>query len=193
MATLYVFHACRAEWSDDKRIECLAGTRLDESGAAIVREVATDLSGRDIGSVHASESESDQQTAEIIGNLLGARCRIDPDLHEFDYGLWQGLLLAEIKQRHAKLYRQWREAPITVRPPGGETFAEAQDRICKAIDHILKRHHHQPALAVLHPVAAGLLKCRLDGLDTSAIWKNVDWIGTWTSYELDRQSLEATS
>jgi probable phosphoglycerate mutase len=111
-------------------------------------------------------------------------------LRELDYGLWQGLLESEVKQRYGKVYRQWQEAPLTACPPGGEAFPDAQARICQAVACILKRNRGRNVLVVLQPVAAALLKCRLNRLDCSTVWDNVDCLGAWASYDADGIDLE---
>ena len=130
-----------------------------------------------------SPNESDRQTAQIAADVLGVRPRIDADLRELDYGLWQGLLVEDVKQRHARAYRQWMEAPTSVCPPEGETLEEAAKRLDGALQRILKRQRGRTVLLVVHPVAAGLLRCRLAGSDLSNIWDCVNWPGAWEQYD----------
>jgi phosphoserine phosphatase len=190
MAALYVLQAGRNQWSDANRIESAVGVPLSEAGAAAIQQIAEELADKNIEAIYAPPGESERQTAQIVAGKLKVRTRTNEDLRELDYGLWQGLLVSEVKQRYAKVYRQWQEAPLTACPPGGECFPDAQERLCQAVARILKRHRGRSVLLVLQPVAAALLKCRLFGLGCSAVWENVDLLSTWTSYETDRLDFE---
>lgn len=186
MAMLYVIQAGRTEWSEQTRIDSTVGVPLSPAGASATREIATELAGRNITAIYGSHNESDRQTAQIVADVLSVRPHASEDLRELDYGLWQGLRIEDIKHRHTRVYRQWLEAPMTICPPEGEALHEAQGRVVAAIEKIVRRHRDQNVLAVLHPLVAGLLRCRLIGINLSNIWENVNWMGTWVSYDLLR-------
>ncbi|NQU76466.1 MAG: histidine phosphatase family protein [Planctomycetes bacterium] len=185
MANLYLLQSGRTQWCDSNRFASAAGVPLSEAGEEAIRKVAVELADRPIKAIYAPPCESERQTAQIVGKLLKLRWHCREGLRELDYGLWQGLLLEEVKKRYGKVYRQWREAPTSANPPGGETFTEAQERICKTVAGILKRHRGEDVLLILQPVAVALVKCRLTGADASAVWGNVDMPETWTCYKLD--------
>jgi probable phosphoglycerate mutase len=173
-------------WNDAKRIDSAAGSSLSEAGAATIHQVVEELADRQIKVIYAPQGESESQTAQIVSRCLKLRWHCRQDLRELDFGLWQGLLVEEVKQRYGKVYRQWRATPTQTCPPGGETFSDAQERIWAAVSKILKRHRDQNVMLILQPVAAALLKCRLDSADPDAIWDNIEWMGTWTSHDLDQ-------
>ncbi len=85
-----------------------------------------------------------------------------------------------------------RQAEQSACPPGGETFAQAQERIWNGVEKIFKRHRGHKVLLVLQPVVASLLKCRVAGEGSSAVWENVTWGGSWSSYDLGGLSLRET-
>jgi phosphoserine phosphatase len=137
---LYVLQSGRTEWSDQGRFESAAGMPLTEVGAAAVREILEELRGRDIEAVYSSTEPAESQTAQIAADQLGIKRVRCEELRDLDYGLWQGLLVEEVRHRYAKAYRQWHESPAESRPPGGESFAEAQERILTAAQKITRRH-----------------------------------------------------
>ena len=110
------------------------------------------------------------------------------DLQEIDYGLWQGLTIAEIRRRQPKAYRQWLEAPSTIRPPGGEALCEAQERIRGACKEIMKRHKSDTPLLVLRPIALSLVRCLLENKSTEMLWGETGEASTWCTYEVDEES-----
>lgn len=188
---LFVVQTGQTIWDVQDRIESLPGAPLTENGEQAVAQVADELAacGPGVCSIYACDSESECQTADLIAHAIGAKVRTDPDLHELDYGLWQGLTRDELKRRQPKLIRQWIDSPSSVRPPGGETLDEAQQRLRAAIKNILKRHKEGATLLVLRPVAVGLLRCMVTNDPVEQIWAHVDSEFTWGSYEMDSLSL----
>ncbi len=193
MSRFYVLKTGQTVFETQDRIESAGGSALTDEGAAAVRQAAVEIAGKDIDVIYCSEGEAEHQSAKEAGKLLHLKVRIAPDLHELDYGLWQGLTLSEIRRRQPKVHRQWIEAPMTVCPPGGETLADAQQRICKTLKGIVKRHKDETPLVVLRPVAMGLLRCALDQKDTETIWQQIDGDLVWCSYEMNLEALAAVS
>ena len=70
-----------------------------------------------------------RDTAELAG--LGDRAEVDPDLHERDYGEYEGLTTKEIRKTIPG-WDVWRDEV-----PGGETLAAVGARVDRAIARAL--------------------------------------------------------
>ena len=189
MTTVYVIQTGRTVWEERSRFESAAGSPLTDEGAGAVKSTAEELTKHKIKAIYASKGESEQQTAGLVAEVLGLKVRTNDGLREIDYGMWQGLTVEEIKRRHPKVYKQWTGSPVSVRPSGGESLDEVQERLRKAMREIVKRHRGGSALLVLRPVALGLLRCVLDGSPVSGMWSHVDPAFTWDSYEMDGREI----
>ena len=189
MAKLYVIQTGRTTWEEQARVESAAGAPLTAEAADELRAHAEELADCGIIAVYAGPGDAEAQTAALVAEVLGVKVKTRADLREIDYGLWQGLTVDEIKRRQPKVYRKWTEAPGSVRPPDGETLAEAQERLRRDVKQILQRHRGGPALVVLRPVMLGLLRCALNGEEVGQIWNYVDPSYTWSSYEADAEML----
>ena len=185
MATLYVIQTGRTTWEDQGRIDSAAGAPLTEQGAMRVAETARDLASRNITAVYAGDGEAEKQTAKVVADELSVKVHARSEIREFDYGLWQGLTIDEVRRRQPKVYRQWMDTPASVCPPGGETLAEALHRIRRAVKRIVKRQKDGAVLLVLPPVALGLLRAHLAGDEPGALRQHVDPNFTWASYDTD--------
>ena len=189
MTTVYVIQTGRTIWEDQSRVESSAGAPLTEQGAVAVKSVTKELLKHKINAIYAGKGEAERQTAELVAEVLRIKVRTKDKLREIDYGMWQGLTIDEIKRRQPKVYKQWLESPLSVRPPGGESLDEVQNRLREALREIIRRHKSGSALLVLRPVAMGLLRCVLDGVPVAGVWSRVDPHFTWDSYEMDGRKI----
>jgi probable phosphoglycerate mutase len=70
---------------------------LTPRGEADARHLGERLTGRSFAVVLTSPLQRAKRTCELAG--FGDRCEVDPDLREWDYGEFEGLKTAEIRQR----------------------------------------------------------------------------------------------
>jgi broad specificity phosphatase PhoE len=184
VAKIYIMQTGKTTWEDESRVVSAAGSPLSEQGSRTVQAAAMQLPVKEIAAVYAGRGEAEYQTAMLVAKKLKLRVRTHKDLHELDYGLWQGLTFREIKRRQPRVYKQWTERPGSIRPPGGETLEEARQRLRKAVRDIVKRQKGSPVLLVLSPVATGLVRCMLQGEVIGSFWRHVDRGFEWCSYEI---------
>ena len=74
-------------------------------------------------------SQPSLQTAEIIAKALEIKLKKIERLQNLNQGLWQGMLVEDVRHKQPKVYRQWQEQPENVCPPEGEMLSEADDRV----------------------------------------------------------------
>jgi len=113
---------------------------LNEQGLAEVAATVEQLRGERIETIYSPVSQPSMQTAEIIAKALKIRRKKIERLQNLDQGLWQGMLVEDVRHRQPKVYRQWQEQPENVCPPEGEMLGEADDRVRTAVVKLLKRH-----------------------------------------------------
>lgn len=189
MTRLLIIRTGQTSWEAQARFESVQGTPLTETGLNYVASSAVELCDQDIKSIYSSDGTTEKQTAEILSRKINAKIKIDSDLREMDFGLWQGLTDQEIKRRQPKMFKQWTDAPDSVRPPGGETLAEVQQRITEPIKQILKKNKKHTTLLVLRPMVLEMLRYRLNGTDRDSLWRQLDPNFSWASYEIDPNEL----
>ncbi len=91
-----------------------------------------------------------RQTAAIITERLGLGEPIVVDgIAEADFGEWDSLTFAEVKQRWPDELAAWLGS-TEVAPPGGESFATVRRRVDAARAQIVERFPRQRVLAVSH-------------------------------------------
>lgn len=123
-----------------ERIQGTLDIPLNEQGLAAAAHAAEQLRTKGLEAIYAPASEPARQTAKTIAQTLGLRLRKLEQMQNLNQGLWQGMLIQDVRHKQPKVYRQWQEQPELVCPPEGEMLSEAEQRIRQAMMKLLKRH-----------------------------------------------------
>jgi broad specificity phosphatase PhoE/ribonuclease HI len=135
---------------------------LDDQGrhqaAAAARRVQLD---RPVAVV-SSPLRRARETAQIIADLIGCVVSVEEGLTETDFGAWEGLTSAEVKQDWPQEYAAWMGS-MEIAPPGGESFAQVTRRVRLARGRVIAANPDRTAVVVSHvtPIKT-LLRLALD-------------------------------
>ncbi len=124
----------------------LPGVHLNAAGRAQAQALADSLRGLPVEAVYSSPLERTLETAAPIAAAFGLPVIPRQGLLEVDFGAWQGKTLKALQRR--KLWRTVQRTPARMRFPGGETFAQAQQRIAEELEHLSRQHPAPQALVV---------------------------------------------
>ncbi|MFE7747493.1 bifunctional RNase H/acid phosphatase [Streptomyces sp. NPDC057428] len=91
-----------------------------------------------------------RETAAAVADRLGLEVRIDEGLRETDFGVWEGLTFAEVRERYGSDLTAWLASPDVAPTGGGESFAEVAERVSAARDRLVARYTGRTALLVTH-------------------------------------------
>jgi len=116
----------------------LPEVHLNEKGRTQALALAEKLAGTPIKAIYSSPLERALETAEPIGKSLNLGVITRQGLIEVDVGEWQDQKIKGLSR--LKLWRTVQTVPSMVGFPGGETFAEAQQRICQDLQVLAAQH-----------------------------------------------------
>ncbi|MEO3766490.1 bifunctional RNase H/acid phosphatase [Streptomyces sp. B5E4] len=91
-----------------------------------------------------------RETAEAAAGRLGLDIRVEDGLREADFGAWEGLTFAEVRERHPDDLAAWLRSTKAAPSGGGESFAEVSRRVAVARDRLLARYAGRTVLLVTH-------------------------------------------
>ncbi|MEO3842180.1 bifunctional RNase H/acid phosphatase [Streptomyces sp. B22F1] len=91
-----------------------------------------------------------RETAEAAAVRLGLEIRVEDGLREADFGAWEGLTFAEVRERHPDDLAAWLRSTKAAPSGGGESFAEVSRRVAVARDKLLARYAGRTVLLVSH-------------------------------------------
>lgn len=120
-----------AETAEDTRGRCYGrlDVGLSVAGRGQCARLADVFRSEPVRSVWASPAIRARETAEAIAAPHRLDVGILASLRELDFGELEGRAYDEIAVSDPELYERWMTAPTTVRFPGGESYADLQERV----------------------------------------------------------------
>lgn len=173
---------------DEYRIQGTVPLPLSAEDEEVLREIAVQLQGEKPDCLFSSGNESSGSTAELLGRLCDLKPKVIESLHEFDFGLWQGLRIAEIKKRYGRAYRQWRSDPTSIRPPQGESLREASRRVAEVLETIGKKNKGKTIVIVTAEIVTALIECILTDIPVEQLWNVTEQTEDISIFNLQNQS-----
>jgi probable phosphoglycerate mutase len=163
MSTAILIRPGETDFDQQARIQGGLDLPLSENGRRQVKELIGRLSEMSIDIVYASPTEPAVSTAREIAASLDVPLKELEGLENLSHGLWEGMLLDDVRRKHPRVFKQWRDAPAAVCPPEGETCAEAYERVRKVLKRPSRRRQTFAVVAP-EPVAT-LISSVLRGQD----------------------------
>lgn len=91
-----------------------------------------------------------RETAAAVAARLGLEVRIEEGLRETDFGAWEGLTFAEVRERYGADLDAWLASAKVAPTGGGESFAEVARRVSATRDRLTTRYAGRTVLLVTH-------------------------------------------
>jgi len=153
---LFLVRHGETEWSAAGRHTSVTDLPLTAAGEQAARALTGRLATLDVGTVLTSPRLRARRTAELAG-FAGAE--VDDDLVEWDYGDYEGLTTAQIRET-VPGWTVW-----THPTPGGESAEQVTARLDRVVARV--RAAARPVLVFAHAHALRALAARWLGLDVA--------------------------
>ncbi|MFI5521388.1 bifunctional RNase H/acid phosphatase [Streptomyces platensis] len=152
-ATFVLLRHGETALTPEKRFSGSGGTdpELSAAGRRQAEATATALAARgSIQAVVSSPLRRCRETAQAVAARLGLEVRIEEGLRETDFGAWEGLTFAEVRERFPEDLDAWLGSARVAPTGGGESFASVARRVAVARDKLLARYAGKTVLLVTH-------------------------------------------
>ncbi|MBS1161176.1 MAG: alpha-ribazole phosphatase [Proteobacteria bacterium] len=143
---------------------------LAAAGVRQVEALAQALREREISVIYCSDLLRSLQTAQIIAAPTKARIKVLPGLREIALGEWEGQLRRDIATRFPEQFVARGRDIENTPAPGGESFAEVQQRLLPTWQRILAEGGENIAIAG-HAGINRLLLCSLLGMPLANMFR----------------------
>lgn len=160
MTDLILIRHGETAWNAEKRMQGHLDIGLNDEGLRQAAALGRALCNEPIDAVVTSDLLRARQTAEPIGAVRGLSPTTDKGLRERCFGVFEGLLYADLERSHPDAYRAWKARELHTRyPPGqnqAETLQEFSDRVLVTIDRLAHAGKYRTLAVVTH---GGVLEC----------------------------------
>jgi phosphoserine phosphatase len=161
---------------------------LNEKGREQAASAVECLKGRSLTALYSSAGQAAEETADLIGAALKLKPKTIERLENMDHGLWQGMLIEDVKRKQPKVYKQWQDHPENVCPPEGEMLAEVTERVDAILDKLLRKHRFGTIGLVAAEPLASVIRCRILGGEVGDLWKATHGCGRVEVFEVQPQA-----
>ena len=184
MLNIILIRPGSTNFDDEGRITGTLDVPLNQCGADQVARTIDELADHPIKAIYTSPCQSCLQTSDALGEQLDLKGKTLPGLKNLDHGLWHGKMIAEVKQKQPKVYRQWQEHPETLCPPEGESLMSAQQRGQAVLAKLAKKHKDGVIAVVVPEPFASLVRSQLNHGELGDLWKAECQCGGWEQFEV---------
>ncbi|WP_427912828.1 histidine phosphatase family protein [Ramlibacter sp. MMS24-I3-19] len=126
----------------------LGDVSLNAQGWLQAEALVGRLEGREIHAMYSSPQPRTMQTAAPLAGRRKLKVQVAPAFDEIDFGQWTGREFATLDGDPA--WKHWNEHRGSARAPGGEAFADVQQRAVHAVEQLRTRHPDRTVLVVSH-------------------------------------------
>ena len=155
--TYYIARHGQTNWNILGKTQGHGNSDLTAQGETQAQELAQYMKDFNIDLIFSSDLGRAIQTAEIVGNHLNIDVVKTPSLREMGFGIWEGLLIEQIKKDHKEVYETWRNEPHLVDIEGGENLHIIKNRVDSFIDELNKKYQNKNILLVSHSVTVRVM------------------------------------
>lgn len=166
MLQILLIRPGETEYDEQGRIQGTLDIPLSEDGRREAEEVVAAVQSEPIAAIYRSPCDAAAHVANALGEAVELKPKAIDNLHNLDHGLWQGMLVSDVKAKQPKIYKRWQEEPFSICPPEGETLTDAKTRIAEVMTRLVKKHKEGLVAVVVPEPLASVFRhvLRLDGL-----------------------------
>ncbi len=152
MTELWLIRHGETEWNRLRRVQGTLNVGLNDLGRRQAEQIAARFVARPPGvdAIYSSDLDRAHDTARPTAAGLGLNVKLDKDLRERKYGIFEGLSFVELAQRYPEAAEAVRRRHPDYQLEGGESLREFQQRVVRTLNRIAAQRRSGRALVFTH-------------------------------------------
>jgi probable phosphoglycerate mutase len=147
---LIIIRHAETIWNREKRMQGTTDTPLSDVGRVQAQALGRRLAARPFSALYSSNLSRAHDTARAIAQHSGRELVLDERLQERRFGIFEGLLAAEIMARYPEEYARFASRDPDYDVPGGESARGFSQRCLGCLAEIAARHRGEEIVVVTH-------------------------------------------
>lgn len=121
--------------------------------------------------IYSSDLSRAYESLEPLGELLNLPVNKCKELREVDVGLWEGMLIEDVKNEFSENFECYRTTPGLCKFDGGESYSECLERAKSALIKIAEANEGKTVAIATHGGVIRTLRAYWDNVSMSEIKK----------------------
>jgi len=138
----------QTDWNLENRYQGHADTGLNRKGVRQAKRLSIRMRREDVDRVYSSDRRRAMDFAKIIFPMH--KVKVEPDLREISFGIFEGLTYDEIKNKYPGVYSRWADKPFDIKIPKGEAPALFRKRVVRSFKKIARSGEGKTVAIVTH-------------------------------------------
>ena len=164
MTTIYLIRHAEAEGNLHRRIHGWYDALITENGFAQIKALEDRFRDIHIDAVWSSDLYRTCTTARAIYVPKGLPLHTDPQLREINLGDWEDQTWGQVRHFDPAGMAAFNRSDPAWRAPGGESLAEAGDRLERALTSLARQHPGQTVAVFSHGTAIRQFLANVKGI-----------------------------
>ncbi|CAB1059569.1 Phosphoglycerate mutase (EC [Olavius sp. associated proteobacterium Delta 1] len=148
--TLLIIRHGETVWNAEHRFQGHGDSPLTEIGRNQVAAIGRRLKAINFDTLISSDLGRTQETASIITDITGHDVELDRRLRERNYGVFEGLTVPQIREKHSEVYDQFNTDDPEYILPGGESHRQHFRRNVAFFEELLTERFGTKVAVVAH-------------------------------------------
>ncbi len=165
---LIIIRHGETEWNREKRMQGTTDTQLSDVGRSQAQALGRRFAAKPVDALYSSDLSRARDTARGIAEHTGSRIVTDARLQERRFGIFEGLIAAEIIARYPEEHARFSSRDPDYVVPGGESARAFTQRCLGCLAEIADRHRGGEVVVVTHGLVLDALYRAANGLDHGA-------------------------
>jgi probable phosphoglycerate mutase len=166
--TLCIVRHGETAWNAEHRVQGQLDIPLNEIGLRQAQAVGAALREERFDAIYSSDLTRARQTAEPISNLLAMQIRVEKNLRERHYGIFERLTYAEVREKFPDDYARFEARDPEYAFRTGESLKDFSGRSIAILSKIVKENEGKKILVFTHGGVLDKLYRHITGLPLSA-------------------------
>ena len=165
---LFIRHG-ETDWNRQQRFQGQIDVPLNATGRAQADRLATRLAAERYDVFFTSDLTRARETAAPLATAWALQPVAVPGLREQSFGIWEGLDVPTIKDRHGAMWQDWLQHHGDFALPGGESLRQFHARVLAAVQQIAHAAAGQRLAIVTHGGVLDMLWRSAHGLSLDGL------------------------
>ncbi len=171
------------EYDRQGRIQGNLDIPLCEDGRQQVELLLGEIDTSGLVAIYTGPGNAARQTGDLLAQKTALKPKPIAGLANLDHGLWQGMLVDDVRTKQPKIYKRWQVEPQTVCPPQGESVNAAQKRVQESLTKITRKHKSGTVAIVVANPLASIVRHLLTGDSLCDMWNPSNQVARWELIE----------